>query len=147
MKEFFKYLGKFDFKNLFVTPTNNSFIQFFRYVFVGGAAFLVDAGILFLLELVGMNYLIAAIFAFIAGLVANYVMSKFLVFQKSNINGKLEFVFYAIIGLIGLGLTELFMYLFTGVIGLYFMLSKIIVAVIVLIWNFLARKLILYRNI
>ncbi len=147
MKEFFKLLGKFDFKGLFVAPTSNSFIQFFRYVFVGGAAFLVDAGILFLLERLGLNYLVATIFAFIAGLVANYTMSKFLVFQKSTINGKLEFIFYGIIGLLGLGLTELFMYLFTDILGLYFMLSKIIVAVIVLIWNFLARKLILYRNI
>ncbi len=147
MKEFFKLLGKLDFKNIFITPTDNGFIQFFRYVFVGGVAFLADAGILFLLELLGLNYLIAAIFAFIVGLIANYVMSKLLVFQKSSINGKLEFVFYGIIGLIGLGLTELFMYLFTDVWGLYFMISKIIVAVIVLIWNFLARKLILYRNI
>lgn len=147
MKEFFKLLGKLDFKNLFITPTDNGFIQFFRYVFVGGVAFLVDAGILFLLEFLGLNYLIAAIFAFIGGLVANYTMSKFLVFQKSSINGRLEFIFYGIIGLIGLGLTELFMYLFTDVWGLYFMLSKIAVAVIVLIWNFFARKLILYRNI
>ena len=37
------------FQTLFVTPTNRTLLQLFRYVFVGGVAFLADAGALFLL--------------------------------------------------------------------------------------------------
>ena len=60
MKELLQLIAKFDIKNLFKTPTDNTFIQFFRYLFVGGIAFLVDAGSLFLLELAGLHYLMAA---------------------------------------------------------------------------------------
>ena len=146
MKELFGYIIKFDIKNLFKTPTTNTVIQFFRYVFVGGVAFLVDGGLLFLLEKIGLHYLVATVFAFIGGLVCNYILSKLLVFQDKKSNPRLEFLIYGIIGVIGLGITEGLMYVFTDILGLYFMLSKIIVAIIVLIWNFLARKLILYKN-
>lgn len=147
MKELLGYIGKMDIKNLFKTPSNNIFIQFFRYVFVGGAAFIADALTLFILEFAGIHYLIATIFAFITGLVCNFLLSKLLVFQQSKTNIKIEFLVYGIIGIVGLGITELLMYLLTDVAGFYFMLSKIIVAIVVLIWNFIARKLILYKNI
>lgn len=39
MKELFDYIFKLDFKSLFITKSNNTFIQFFRYIFVGGVAF------------------------------------------------------------------------------------------------------------
>ena len=39
------------------------------------------------------------------------------------------------------------MYVLTEIAGIYFMLSKVVAAAIVLIWNFVARKLVLYRNI
>ena len=57
-----------------------------------------------------------------------------------------EFAVYAIIGVMGLGLTELLMYLFTDKLAVHYIISKIIVAAIVLVWNFFARKLILYKK-
>ena len=82
MKELFDYIFKLDFKSLFITKSNNTFIQFFRYIFVGGVAFLADGGSLFLITTIGVNYLISAIFAFIIGLACNYGLSKLLVFEK-----------------------------------------------------------------
>lgn len=146
MKELLQLIAKFDIKNLFKTPTDNTFIQFFRYLFVGGIAFLVDAGSLFLLELAGLHYLMAAGIAFLIGLVCNFIMSKLLVFQEKKDKPQIEFAVYGIIGVMGLGITEGLMYLFTDVAGVYFMLSKIVVAIIVLMWNFFARKFILYRK-
>ena len=61
---------------LFVAPTDNWFIQFFRYFFVGGFAFVVDYGLLVLLtEVFGLHYLVSATISFIAGLVVNYLLS------------------------------------------------------------------------
>lgn len=147
MKEFLDYIKKLDLKSLFITPTSNALIQFFRYIFVGGVAFLADGCSLFLIEAIGVNYLIAAIFAFIIGLVCNFLLSKLMVFQKSDKDGKVEFAVYGVIGVIGLGITEIIMYVLTEIAGIYFMLSKVVAAAIVLIWNFVARKLVLYRNI
>jgi putative flippase GtrA len=146
MKELFDYIFKLDFKSLFITKSSNTFIQFFRYIFVGGVAFLADGGSLFLITTIGVNYLISVIFAFVIGLAVNYGLSKLLVFENSNVNGKIEFLVYGIIGVIGLGFTEIIMYVLTEIAGLYFMVSKVIATIIVLVWNFVARKITLYRK-
>ena len=149
MKEFLTLLKRFDLRGIFLTPTNNSFLQFFRYLFVGGIAMVVDAGVLFALtELLSLHYLVSAIFAFVAGLVTNFLLSKLLVFRGSEAraNALMEFLGYALIGVVGLGITELILFLFTNSMTLHYMLSKAIATVVVLAWNYLARKLILYKN-
>lgn len=146
MKEFFKAILDFNLNCLFREKTTNIFIQFFRYIFVGGFAFLADAFTLWLCEK-WMNYMIAAAIAFVVGLAVNYALSIWFVFSESSkVKNKVkEFVVYGIIGLIGLLITEGIMYLFTDVFGLYFLISKIIAAAIVLVWNFAARKVVLYK--
>ena len=149
MKEFFALLKDFDLKGIFLTPTKNGFLQFFRYLFVGGIATVVDWGVLMgLTELLQLHHLVSAIFAFVAGLGTNFLLSKLLVFRASEAktNSLLEFLGYALIGVIGLGMTELIMFLFTDGLSLHYMLSKAIATAVVLVWNYLARKLLLYKN-
>lgn len=150
MKEFFTLLKKFDLKGIFITPTKNGFLQFFRYLFVGGIAAVADFGVLFLLtDFVHIHHLVSAIFAFVAGLITNFILSKLLVFKKNEarVNSFFEFVSYAIIGVIGLGLTELIIFLFTDHFKLiHYMLSKIIATIVVFVWNYLARKLFIYKK-
>ena len=133
---------------LFVAPTNNWMLQLFRYGFVGGVAFLVDYGTLFVLtHYAGVPYLLSAAIAFILGLVTNYLISISWVFQHS---GKMrvwqEFVCFAIIGVIGLGLNELIMYVGTDMMHLHYMISKLISTAIVFFWNFFARKFMLFNK-
>lgn len=136
------------FKNLFINPTESTFIQLFRYVFVGGVAFIADFGSLFLLtEYVGLHYLLSATIAFIIGLLVNYFISTFWVFQKSNIENRyVEFLLFALIGVVGLGLNALIMYVFTDLLCVYYLLSKIISTILVFMWNFLARKYLLFTS-
>lgn len=148
MKELFDLLIHFKLKKLFFEPTKNGMIQFFRYAFVGGIATVVDWAVQYSLTVLWVHYLIAAIFAFLSGLVVNYFLSKIFVFkaQEAKVNAALEFVIYALIGAIGLGITVGLMFLLTDIAGLYFMLSKVITTVIVLFWNYFARKLIIYKK-
>lgn len=147
MREFFLAAVSLDLKRLFKEKTENSFIQFFRYIFVGGFAFLADAFSLWFCEIY-MHYMISAAVGFIIGLIVNYLLSTCFVFGESaKVKNKLkEFAVYALIGIMGLALTEIIMYFLTDICNFYFMLSKIAAAVIVLLWNFAARKVILYNN-
>ena len=60
-------------------------------------------------------------------------------------NRKWEFTIFALTGVVGLGFTELLMWFFTGPLHLFYLVSKLIAAFIVVIWNFSARKVLLYR--
>ena len=135
-----------------IAPTDNTFIQLFRYLFVGGTAFLVDFGFLWALhDLLEFHYLVAATISFIAGLTVNYLMSIVWVFNNKTLSNRfMEFVVFSIIGVIGLGLNLLIMWFFTDIVfgntGYYYLLSKIISTAIVFLWNFFARKVVLFSQ-
>ncbi len=133
---------------LFTGKTNSTLIQLFRYTFVGGFAFLVDFGSLFLMtEYFKVHYLISAGIAFILGLITNYFLSVRWVFDSRKMNSKsLEFFLFTVIGLVGLGLNELFLWIFTELLLIYYLISKIITAILVYLWNFFARKYLLFKN-
>lgn len=148
MKNIFHLLIKGRFNELLFEKTDDTWLQIFRTLFVGALSFLSDAIALFLLEKAGLHYLIAAGFAFLVGLGCNYILSKLFVFAKANVHLSAlgEFLGFAVIALIGLAFTEILMYLLTDFAHLHFMFSKAIAAVIVLFWNFGARKMILYKD-
>ena len=130
------------------------FWEFFRYTLVGGAAFLADSGTLFVFReflLTGESFIelfLSTAAGFAVGLAANYILSLTFVFRKSDNRGSgrtvLGFVVFAIIGVIGLGLTELIMYLGTQVLLIGYMIVKVGAAAIVMVWNYAARKLLIF---
>lgn len=133
---------------IFVTPTQNIFLQLIRYGFVGGVAFVADYGALFCFtEYLGFDYLASAAIAFTIGLAINYVLSTIWVFTiHSQSNRLIEFLMFTIIGIVGLGLNEMIMYIGTDMAGLHYMLSKLISTAIVFLWNFFARRMILFNK-
>ena len=134
------------FESLFVSKTDNTLRQLLRYTFVGGIAFLVDFSFLFLLtEYLKIHYLVSAALAFVAGLGTNYILSVSWVFASRKVGNRLvEFAAFAAIGVIGLVFNEIFIWFFTEVVRLHYLVSKCISTVAVYLWNFFARKRMLF---
>tara|TARA_B100000959_G_C14770697_1_gene537354 strand:- start:204 stop:653 length:450 start_codon:yes stop_codon:yes gene_type:complete len=133
---------------VFKEETDNTFFQLIRYTVVGGVSFLVDFGTLaFCTEYFGIHYLVSAIIGFTLGLTTNYILSIVWVFHHRAISNKLfELLFFIIIGLIGLGFNELFIWILTDKVELHYLVSKIITTIIVYLWNFFARKYLLFNK-
>jgi putative flippase GtrA len=140
--------GKNMIEKFIKNKTDNTLIQLFRYTFVGGIAFGVDFGLLFLLtEFAGIHYLISAAISFSLGLATNYILSITWVFNTRNVSNRyLEFAIFGIIGIVGLGMNELIIWTFTEYVGFHYMASKIVSTVVVYLWNFFTRKYILYNK-
>ena len=134
--------------NYLLSKTDNVFIQLIRYTFVGGFAFIIDFSLLwFLTDICDIYYLISATISFFVGLIINFFLSKKWIFNKSKVdNKKLEFLFFALIGIVGLGLNDLFIWFLTDYCNIHYLVSKIIAVFLVYLWNFCARKYLLYKN-
>ena len=122
--------------------------QFVRYLFVGGTAFVADFGTLALLkELAGLGVLSAAAGGFVVGTAVNYAISMRWVFTKRTLqNKRLEFLIFVGVGLVGLALNELFMWLLAENLSVHYLGAKLITTGAVLMWNFLGRKLTLSKG-
>ena len=122
--------------------------QLFRYVVAGGVAFCVDFGLLWLLhQYVHLSLLLSQAISFSAGVVVTYLFSIRWVFDyRSVANHTAEFLVFALINLIGLGLTTLLMWLFAERIGIHYLLSKVLTTVIVTLWNFFAKRKTLFSK-
>ncbi len=134
-------------EGLFAGPTENMGVQFFRYAVVGAVAFVVDFGLLYALtHYGGLYYLTSTTLAFLVGLGINYTFSILWVFSRRAISSRLvEFGIFALVGILGLGLNDLCMWFLTSVAGLYYLYSKLVTTAVVFVWNFIARKVSLFR--
>ena len=150
------------FRKYVIDPPAEGKVQLARSLVVGVVATLVDMGSLVVMkEFLGLrdHTIIAATIAYILGLVTNYLLSTFWAFRGLNTKKRgVEFAVFAVISLIGLGLNNLIIMLFEKVLGprqvfgawlnadKYYIIGKIVATVVVFVWNFGMRKLLLYRG-
>ena len=125
--------------------------QFLRYFVTGGLAFIVDFGAFALaLYYFDIHYLVANLIGLMAGNVVNYLLTVGWVFstekRKMEKHVVLEVVVFVTISLVGMGLNEFLMYVFVGLLAIQEMVSKVGAAIIVLVYNFLERKFILFKS-
>ncbi len=154
MKELLKLIRSFQIKKLFYEPTENNAIQFFRYCFVGGLATVVEGLSLWVLQHFVFSdekpilvFLSQAI-AFVLGTITNFVLSRIFVFQsgKKTMGVTGEFIAVFIISAIGLLIKEGLLWCFNIQIGIHYMIVWAVSTLIVLIWNYAARRLFIYKK-
>ena len=124
---------------------NKLFVQIFKFGFVGGLAFLIDYGVLiFCKEVLHLDVLIAAALGFCISVVFNYIASVRWVFDVNKDKSKTQnFVLFIVFSVIGLLLTELIMHIGVNVLDFNYMIIKIVATAIVMVFNFITRKMFL----
>lgn len=141
MKRLFNWIRK-----CLLGQEDDTLAQFVRYGFVGASAFVVDFSSLWILtDCFDLYYVYSNMIAFTIGLVYSYILTVLWVFKESTYQNKwVEFVVFAIIGIIGLVLNTKLLYWMTEYLAIYYLVSKIMATIVVLFWNFFARKYLLF---
>ena len=121
------------------------FKQFFKFGIVGVICFIIDYGLMIALtELANVPYLISCGISFSVSVIVNYILSMRFVFaSKKDVDKRKEFALFVLLSISGLLLTELLMWLFVAGVHINYMIAKIITTGIVMVYNFITRKLLL----
>ncbi len=116
--------------------------QILKFGVVGVVAFLIDYSLLYVLtEFMSIHYMISSIISFLVSLIFNYIASIYWVFDVKQKQTFKEIIIFTILSVIGLGINQLVMYLMTDVGNIYYMFSKLVATAVVMVWNFVTRKI------
>lgn len=119
--------------------------QIFRFIIVGGIATVIDFVFLYIFkEFFNFNVIISNTLSFIISVIYNYIASIKWVFDvNENKNNKIQFILFIILSVIGLLINNVILYLLTDRLNIYYLISKIIATLFVMVFNFITRKMFL----
>lgn len=121
------------------------FAQLMKFGVVGFIAFLIDYGLLaFCTEILHINYLVSATIGFTVSVVFNYLASMRYVFtHKDGMSRRREFIIFVVLSVIGLAINNIILWAGVELIHVHYLIVKIFATAVVMIWNFVTRKIFL----
>ena len=122
------------------------FHEGWKYFLVSVVSLAVDLGVYWtLIDVAKVYYLIANLVSVSVGLVANYALSVAFVFSQRRLKSRrAEFIGFVAIGLAGLAVNEAGVAMLVGGFGLSRVLGKIGAAGVSFMFNFVARRTLLF---
>lgn len=128
--------------------SSHPLVQLFRYGLVVAIAFPIDFGLLYIFTSKWhMYYVLSATLSFTISMIANFILSVMWVFTRNT--GRtmaMEAMIFGVIGFVGLGITDLIIWIFTSSFGLNYLVSKLIAVMVVFFWSFGARRVMFQKQ-
>lgn len=129
----------------FKTKTRKLLIQIFKFAIVGGVATIIDFVFLYLFrEFCHFPLLVSNTLSFCISVIYNYIASVRWVFDvNKEKDAKKQFVIFIVFSVLGLLLNNAIMWITVDFLSIYYLLAKVVATVIVMIFNFVTRKMFL----
>ncbi|MFR1077492.1 MAG: GtrA family protein, partial [Romboutsia timonensis] len=120
---------------------NDGVIRFIKFGMVGVINTLVNWIIFFILNALGMYYILANIIAYILGTVNSYLWNTLWVFKYKDKTSTETTIKFIILNLIGLGLNTGILYVLVDLCNLNKFIGLVTTTAIVMIINYIVNKL------
>jgi len=121
-------------------------LKFIKFCAVGFSGMVIDFGTTWLLkERARVNKYIANSAGFVLAATSNYIWNRLWTFQSENNQIAFEYLSFIIISVIGLGINNMVIFIFSDKLKFNFYFSKLIAIGVVTIWNFIMNYLITFR--
>ncbi len=115
--------------------------KFLRFCIIGFIGFAIDFGTTYSFkEKLKLNKYLSNSAGFVFAASTNFFLNRYFTFRNEDPEMLLQFFKFAMVAVVGLGLNNLFVFLFTDKVKLNFYKAKVAAVAIVLFWNFGANN-------
>ncbi|OIP80602.1 hypothetical protein AUK45_03380 [Candidatus Peregrinibacteria bacterium CG2_30_44_17] len=119
--------------------------QFIKFGMVGMVSLVVNMVAYTLFTRVFAVYYVAAdVLAYIVAIINSYALNRTFTFKSTHKKVAVQFTKYLTVYLVGMTLSATLLYIFVHYFAIYDLLAKILIVGIVMIWNFLASKFLIF---
>lgn len=125
---------------------NSPIKDFLLYLIVGGIATVTEWAIFWLLDKMSVKYYIATVIAYVISTFVNWAAGRLIVFKAAKGGVIKEILSIYLASIVGLLLNLGIMWLLIDCMSFNNMLAKIIATALVFAFNFLVRKLLIYKK-
>ncbi len=120
--------------------------RFFKYTSIGVSTFAFDLLLLYIIiDRLHVHYVVASGIAYVIAVSINYYLSRKFVFKGSARDIKSGYVFFLLIGLSGLLFVTVGMYIFVSIFGFPYVISRIMIAAVAGLWNYLMNLFVNFK--
>lgn len=143
--------------------------EILRFLIIGGVATVIDMAVMGLViflfnknefsndffkvfsgtvSVADWQIVLATAIGFIVGLIFNYVFSLLYVYdyESDGAKSKKGFIIFSILSTIGLILQTVGMFVFYSLLGINEWIAKIVLVIVVLVFNYITRKIFVFKN-
>ena len=127
-----------------LTRRRGELTRFVKFCLVGASGVLVNMGLLWLLtEFASLFYLLSAAISIESSIISNFTLNDVFTFPDRRAKGVKNLLHrllkFNIVSLAGLGLNMAVLWLFTDILGIYYLLSNLCGIALATLWNYVVN--------
>jgi len=121
-------------------------IKLGKFICVGATGACIDLGVTYLCkEKLGWNKFLASSIGFCLGVINNFFLNRLWTFEASNTPMATQFEKFALVSLVGLGISNASLYIMHKKFGINFYWAKFLTTFFIVAWNFTANYLFTFK--
>lgn len=125
---------------------SKNIVQLLSYSFWGAITTGFNLTLFFLLNFLGVNYILANIVSYIFAVILNYYFNKMFVFEKNSSNKETRvFIKFIIVRAISLLIDTILFYLLVSFMHLNVNVSRILLSFVIIVATFFVNKVFVFR--
>lgn len=122
-------------------------VRITKYLMTGIIGITVNLGLYrILIEYLHVHYLAGSLIAVTCSTIVGFIFQKYWTFEeRTHADAPMQFLMYAFVAVVNIGLNTLIVYVLTGLWGAYYLLSQAAGAAAIALWSFFAYREIIFR--
>ena len=117
------------------------------FFIIGCGCAVLDLALIYILtDIVGIWYLLSGVLSFVVTASVNFALNKRFTFRNTSTEYRKQYSQFIIVAIMGLMINTSVLYLCTSVLGIWYLVSRVVSSLVAMVWNYLMNSKVVFRT-